>query len=143
MSFELDLSFGKIYEKKLLDFVKHDKYNIKEGYFPYYDVEITNNNETKTYECKADRIGYKTGNMTIEFEHNGRNSGINITTSDYYAYFVVRPYNVFELYIIPTQQLKDDIANKLYKRVVIGGSNKKTKMYMFDFDIYNKYKVEV
>ena len=123
MSFELDLSFGKIYEKKLLDFVKHDNYNIKEGYFPYYDVEITNNNETKTYECKADRIGYKTGNMTIEFEHNG--------------------YNVFELYIIPTQQLKDDIANKLYKRVVIGGSNKKTKMYMFDFDIYNKYKVEV
>ena len=43
MSFNSDLAFGNIYEKKLVELIPNESYLIKEGYFPDYDVEITNN----------------------------------------------------------------------------------------------------
>ena len=102
MSFNSDLAFGNIYEKKLVEIIPNESYLIKEGYFPDYDIEITNNNIMVTYEVKADRYTYKTNNIAIEFEFNNSPSGIATTTSDFYAYFVIKPYNLFELYIIPT-----------------------------------------
>jgi len=143
MSFSLDLDFGNIYEKKLIEILPNDSYIIKEGYFPYYDVEIVKDGIITKYEVKADRYTYKTGNIAIEFECNGKASGIKTTQADYYAYYVVKPYNLFELYIIPTQLLKDKINSKEYKRIIFGGDNKNSKMYIFDLELFleNKYNL--
>jgi len=143
MNFNLDLQFGNIYEKKLLDFIPNDSYIIKEGYFPYYDIEITKDNETKKYEVKADRYTYKTGNIAIEYKCNNNPSGISITQSDFYAYYVVKPYNIFDLYIIPTNILKDEINRQTYKRTIFGGDNKKSQMYIFDINIFSEYKINL
>jgi hypothetical protein len=143
MNFKLDLEFGNTFEKKLLDFVEHDTYIIKEGYFPDYDIEIKKDNVIKKYEVKADRYAYKTNQCVIEFECNNKASGIRISKSDYYAYFVVKPYNLFDLYIIPTQLIKDEINIQSYKRIVIGGDNKASKMYVFDLSLFNEYKINI
>ena len=140
MNFNLDLAFGNMYEQKLVDLLPKDSYIIKEGYFPYYDVEITKDNITKKYEVKADRYTYKTGNIAIEFECNNKLSGISITQADYYAYYIVKPYNIFELYIIPTQTIKDLINERKFKRSIYGGDNKKSKMYIFDLEKFAEYK---
>lgn len=141
MSFNLDLEFGNIYEKKIIDLIPNDSYIIKEGYFPYYDVELTKDNVITKYEVKADRYTYKTGNIAIEFKCNGLPSGISKTHADYYAYFVVKPYNVYNLYIIPTQIIKDKINTEEYKRIIFGGDNKTSQMYIFSLDLFEEYKI--
>lgn len=135
--FELDLEFGKIYEHKLTQLIDNDSHRIVQGYFPYYDVELTKNNVTLKYEVKADRVAYNTGQMSIEFECNNKNSGINVTQADYYAYYVVRPYNLFELYIIPVEVIKEKINLKQYKRIVI---DKKSSRYIFSTGAFSQYK---
>jgi hypothetical protein len=140
MSFNSDLAFGNIYEKKLVELIPNESYLIKEGYFPDYDVEITNNNIMVTYEVKADRYTYKTNNVAIEFECNNSPSGIETTTSDFYAYFVIKPYNLFELYIIPTNIIKSKIEEKEYKKILLGGDNKKSRLYIMDLNNFLEYK---
>ena len=140
MSFNLDLEFGNIYEKKIIDLIPNDSYIIKEGYFPYYDVELTKDNVITKYEVKADRYTYKTGNIAIEFKCSGLPSGISKTQADYYAYFVVKPYNVYNLYIIPTQIIKDKINSLEYKRIIFGGDNKTSQMYIFSLDLFEEYR---
>lgn len=140
MSFNSDLAFGNIYEKKLVELIPNESYLIKEGYFPDYDVEITNNNIMVTYEVKADRYTYKTNNVAIEFECNNSPSGIATTTSDFYAYFVIKPYNLFELYIIPTNIIKSKIEEKEYKKILLGGDNKKSRLYIMDLNNFLEYK---
>ena len=143
MSFNLDLEFGNIYEKKLVDIIPNDSYIIKEGYFPYYDVEITKDNIKTKYEVKADRCAYKTANIAIEFKCNGLPSGISKTQADYYAYYIIKPYNLFELYIIPTQIIKDKINSLEYKRTIFGGDNKSSEMYIFGLNLFDEYKINV
>ena len=143
MSFNLDLEFGNIYEKKLVDIIPNDSYIIKEGYFPYYDVEITKDNIKTKYEVKADRCAYKTANIAIEFKCNGLPSGISKTQADYYAYYIIKPYNLFELYIIPTQIIKDKINSLEYKRTIFGGDNKSSEMYIFGLNLFDEYKINI
>ena len=143
MSFNLDLEFGNIYEKKLVDIIPNDSYIIKEGYFPYYDVEITKDNIITKYEVKADRNTYKTGNIAIEYKCKGIPSGISKTQADYYAYYIVKPYNIFELYIIPTDIIKNKINSNEYKRIIFGGDNKNSEMYIFSLELFEEYKINV
>ena len=93
-----------------------------------------------TYEVKADRYTYKTNNIAIEFEFNNSPSGIATTTSDFYAYFVIKPYNLFELYIIPTNIIKSKIEEKEYKKILLGGDNKKSRLYIMDLNNFLEYK---
>lgn len=142
MSFKLDLEFGNIYEKKLVEIIPHDSYDIKQGYFPDYDVEITKENKKYTYEVKADRYSYRTGNLVLEYECRNKPSGINKTTADFYAYYVVKPYNRFELYIIPTEVLRTAITEKKYKRTATCGDYKASCVYVFDLRLFEEYKMK-
>jgi hypothetical protein len=138
--FYKDLEFGQYYERKLITLLNFDSYIIKTGYFPEYDVKITYNNITTKYEVKSDRWAYKTNSIAIEYEYNKNPSGIAVTKADYYAYFVTRPYDIFELYIIPVEIIKENINNNKYKRIVCGG-DKQTKMYIFDIEeVFKQYK---
>jgi hypothetical protein len=46
-----------------VELIPNESYLIKEGYFPDYDVEITNNNIMVTYEVKADRDAFASLNL--------------------------------------------------------------------------------
>jgi hypothetical protein len=141
MSFKLDLEFGQIYEKKLVELLPNESYVIKQGYFPDYDVELVNNGVTYKYECKADRYAYKTQQMALECECNKKPSGISTTKADYYAYYVIKPYNLFELYVIPVNVLKECITEHKYKRIVYGGDKLASKLYILNLSLFESYKI--
>ncbi len=141
MNFENDLSFGNEYERKLIDYIEHDKYIIKEGYFPYYDIKFKKDGKKTRYEVKADRLSYKTCNMAIEFECSNKPSGIQISRSDYYAYFVLKPNNNYDLYIIPTKKIKKEINKENYKKIINGGDGGRSRMYLFNLGTFHKYKI--
>ncbi len=92
---------------------KHETFKAIKGYdiIVKYNAQTSIEFETK-YELKADRLSYKTGNVCIEIANCGRASGITSTKSDGY-----------DLYLIPTEELKEMINSKKYK-VIRGGDGK-------------------
>ena len=139
MSFQECLEFGHIYEKKLMEFIPYDSYIIREGLFSAYDVKVNYMGDKIRYEVKADRMAHKTGNMVIEFESNGVPSGISVTRARYYAYFVVKPYDLFDLYVIPVKVIKQYIMDSKYKRILKGGNKQLSHMYVFAIDTFKEY----
>lgn len=134
-----DLKFGNFYELKLLEHIDYDEYKISEGNFKPYDLKILKDNKYIRYEVKADRLAYKTGNIAIEFQYNDKNSGITLTRAKYYSYFIVKPDNSYELYIVPVKIIKQLIQDKKYKKIVNGGDSYSSKMYLFDLKLFSKY----
>lgn len=135
-----DLEFGREYEKKLLDYIEYDEYEFAPNkQFPDYDVKLKYKGEEFLYEVKADKLTDKTGNMCIEFECNNKPSGIVLTKSDYYAYFVIGEET--KLYIIPTRKIKRMIKHESYHKCMNGGDGYKSKFYLFKKDLFNKYLV--
>ena len=100
--FDLDLSFGQTYEKKLHGLLT----------------------EKGKIEVKADRMSHKTGNLVIEFESRGKPSGIETTESDYWFYWIV---GLDIGIMVPILKLKELVKNA---RVVSGGDNGTSRMYL-------------
>jgi hypothetical protein len=138
--FKKSLAFGHKWEEKLCYILPSNGYKRMEGNFKYYDIEFYTDEGIKYYEVKADKLAYKTGNFGIEYECYKQPSGITTTTADYYAIFVVKPYDLYDLYIIPVQTIKDKINNNEYKRSVFGGDQKLAGLYIFDINTFSEYK---
>lgn len=141
MSFKSDLTFGNNYETILINNITHEKCIRPEGYFKEYDFELFNNNNSVKYEVKADRLGYKTNNIAIEYECNNKSSGITTTTADNIAYFVVDKKDItqFVLFIIPTKYIRQKIKEKYYRGDIRGGDNYLSRMYLFNVNLFLDY----
>ena len=137
MNFKKDLEFGHKYELELLKHIDHDNYLISTGIFKPYDIKFFKDDKCIRYEVKADRLTIKTNNIAIEFECSNKPSGITTTRAKYYAYFVIKPNEEYDLYIIKTKYIKECIKNKLYKRIVKGGDNYTSRMYIFDYSLFS------
>jgi hypothetical protein len=109
-----DLSFGKKYENLLATYLQPFYTNINkiEGKFKDYYMICDNNKE----------------------------SGITSTKADFYAYFIIKNLDEYDLYIIPTEDIKTKIKNKDYKRTVKGGDGWRSQMYLFDLKVFENYK---
>jgi len=133
-----DLSFGKKYESILASYLQPFYININKIEGKFKDYDIICDNKIK-YEVKSDRLSIKTGNLAIEFMCNNKESGITSTQSDYYAYFIIKSPDDYDLYIIPTNDIKDKIKEKQYKKIVKGGDAWRSQMYLFDLSIFKDY----
>ena len=142
MSFQNDLKFGQKYEKLLISLIPHDSHILTCGYCKEYDFKLIKDDKTTIYEVKADRRAYNTRNITIEFECNGKPSGIQSTTADVYAYFVCRPMEAYDLYLIPTSTLREMIINKKYKRLVRGGDGYRSHMYLIGLELLEAFRFD-
>lgn len=131
--FLYSLKRGHFYEKKSLNYLDYDKYEIMAGYHKEYDIKIIKDDITTTYEIKSDRQASVTNNLAIEYEYRGNDSGLYASTADYWIYFIVHK-NYEEVYKIPYTKLKC-IAEKC--RRVTGGDGKLSKMF-----IIPKYMVQ-
>jgi hypothetical protein len=142
-NFTNDLKFGNKYEEELLKHLRYDSYEIMKGYFKPYDIIIKDNYKEYKIEVKSDRLTHKTGNICIESECNGKQSGISTTEADAWAYFEVVNDDKMEynLYIIPTNIIKKAIKNIKYSRCLKGGDNYKSKFYLFNKNIFDKYLI--
>lgn len=145
-----DLKFGQKYELKLLDLLPHDSFShvvgiskkkdiSLDGFNKNYDLTITKDDKLTKYEVKSDRRAFKTLNLAIEFECRNKPSGISCSEADIYAYFIIKPNDLFDLYLIPVEDLKKMINEKKYKRIVSGGDNYSSKMYLMNLNDFKQY----
>jgi len=136
MGFRADLEFGEAYQQKLLDLIQYDTYTIAKGKFKPWDVQITHDSDTITFEVKSDRKAQQSGNMVIEFECNNKPSGITSTEADYWVYFVD---GTTDYYLIPTAEIREAIVKQQYKRIVRGGDGWRAKMYLFPLTTFTDF----
>ncbi len=139
MKFNSDLKFGQSYEKEFIKIMGFKSYEhettkaIKE-----YDIIVKHNGNESKYEIKADRLSHKTGNVCIEIAYCGRPSGITATKSDYWGYFVIKS-DGYDLYVIPTEELKEMVYSKEYKNIR-GGDGKKSDLVLIPIHHFEKFK---
>lgn len=133
--FQEDLKFGNAYEIKALDYLKFDKYEIKQGYYKQYDIIL---DDTTKVEVKAEKLAGITGNIAIEYSCSGRPSGILTTEADLWVHFIV--YDAYaDCYVIPIQDLRNIVKNC---RMVNGGDGMRAKMYLVNKSLIQQYKTE-
>jgi len=142
-NFYKDLKFGHKYESELATYLKpyYKNINVIKEKCKYYDIICyTENDKEETYEVKSDRISFKTGNIAIEYKCSNKDSGIMVTKANFYAYYIIKNETEFDLYIIPTEEIKNKINSKDYKRTLKGGDGWKSEMYLFDLTVFKDYK---
>ncbi len=102
--FTKDLSYGK----------KHEKLVMK---------------SMENYELKTDRMAHKTGNVYVEFQSRGKNSGILTSKSDTWIFKIVSKgdRHLFSIHI-PLTRLKKLVSTDY--RVVPGGDNLTSRGYL-------------
>jgi hypothetical protein len=87
--------------------------------------------ENKKIEVKTERgMWAKTGNIAIEFESYGKPSGINATESDYWFHRLAIEDDVYCTLVFDTKTLKKIVEELDDHRVVKGGDNWASKMYL-------------
>lgn len=135
--FQNDLKFGNFYENKLISDLKLENVTMAPSK-KFYDWDIMANNIT--YEVKTDRYTSRTGNFCIEFRCNNNPSGISTSKADYYAYYVTPNLKGAkdELYLIPTNDLKQIIKNNNFQ-VRNLGDNKKSECYLIPKSFFSSY----
>ena len=122
--FDIDLEYGKIRETQVLDMFENAK-----------------------IEVKSERdIWQKSGNIAIEYECYGKPSGIKATESDYWFHNLCIGDDTFCTLVFNTQSLKKIIDNLDYKKIVNGGDNNASRMYLlniqklFSSDVIKAFK---
>ena len=122
--FDIDLEYGKVREQQVADML-----------------------QDKKIEVKSERdVWQKTGNIAIEYECYGKPSGINATESDYWFHNLCIGSETFATIVFDTTSLKRIIDNLDNKRVVSGGDNNASRMYLlnlqklFSSDVIKAFK---
>ena len=102
--FTKDLSYGK----------KHEKLVMK---------------SMENYELKTDRMAHKTGNVYVEFQSRGKDSGIRTSKSDTWIFKIVSKgdRHLFSVQI-PLTRLKKLVSTDY--RIVPGGDNLTSRGYL-------------
>lgn len=126
--FLADLKFGKSYEQLATAYIPQGETQIEfapKGCFKGWDFKT----EKYKYEVKSDRLAYKYGcnSMFIEFECNGKPSGITSTEADFLYYFMVRPNGSSRLVRAPVKDLKEACVGCPVKS---GGDGWRSKGYI-------------
>jgi hypothetical protein len=139
------LSQGKFYENETLKYIDYDKYNFSIGKFKEWDIEIYKDDKPIYYEVKSETNAFKYGNLCIEYEYNNKPSGLYATTADYWVHYAIKDKlkNIYILFIIPINDLKQLVKDKKYFRQVIGGDMNKSKCYLFRMNDLEKYKINI
>ena len=107
-NFQYDLEFGEIREKRVADiFLK------------------------KKIEVKTERgIWTKTGNIAIEYEWNGKPSGITTTQAEYWCHILEIEGMEFCILFIKTDVLKTLLKTVENTRTVMGGDDNLSKLVL-------------
>ena len=106
--FDIDLAYGKVFEEKIIEML-----------------------QDKKIEVKTERgMWSKTGNIAIEFESYGKPSGINATESDYWFHNLAIDKEVYCTLVFSTPMLKQIVQKLDDHKVVKGGDNWASKMFL-------------
>jgi len=105
-----------------------------------YDLKMSYQNRTVTYEVKTDIYPRDTGNIVIEFESGGKPSGIAVTEAEYFVTYFL---HFGEIWNISTQKLRlmiQYLNPHVFEMAGDSGSN--TKLYSFKkHEVANFFKI--
>ena len=132
-NFNADLSFGKKWENLAQQILGENVVEVAEGCFHDWDFRTAN----ATYEVKADRYAHRTNCCFIEYECNGKPSGISSSKADYYMYFAVKP-DGYDAYKIPTHAIRDACKNPIATKS--GGDGFRVKGHIVALSNFKDYK---
>ena len=144
MSWQEDLDFGNRIQSKVLERIPHDSYRVMLGNFSEFDVILVAEGKATLLEFKSDRIGAKTGNLAIEFLHNKKKSGIDVTHADRWIYTLVDRTSAgetLEIYDIPCAVLREKIYRQEYSNIA-GVDGDRTWVYLFNKKLVAQYKLD-
>jgi hypothetical protein len=98
-----------------------------------HDVVVYFKGKSVSYECKTD-VFDDTGNMFIETSCRGKDSGILVTTADW---FVTYFKNLNEIWYIKTSKLKDILNNYEHTKATKSGDfNSNTEGYLLNKNMF-------
>jgi len=137
MSFRQKLAFGEKYQEIAKRYIPEDEKLVEDarGVQKEYDFKT----DKYTYEVKSDRMGYAYGcqTMFIEYECNGKESGISATKADYYFYFFHKPDSTYVAYEIPIENLKKACLG--CREILKAGDGGRVKAYIVP--VISEYKL--
>jgi hypothetical protein len=139
-NFKKDLKIGKKGEDYIIEFLENKGFKfIERNNDKSFDILMEWRGKKIKYEIKTDVYPKDTGNMVIEFESRGKESGISVTKSHYYIYYYAH-YD--EIWLIRTKDLKKLIKENKLRYVVGGDWKSNTKMWVIKKEEYrNWFKV--
>ena len=117
-SFLTDLPFGEKYER--------ESKSILEG----KDVKV---------EVKADRLCQKTGNIYVETESRGKDSGIITTDADVWAFCLWKENRELQTYVYISVKILKKLMTKYPKKV--GGDNYTSKGHIIPKEDLLNYEI--
>lgn len=104
-----------------------------------YDIKMTKDNKEMTYEIKTDVYCTPTqdrGNLFVEFECRGKDSGILVTEADW---FVTLFPALREVWFIKPQDLRDLIETESFRQTMFSGdSGSNTRGYLINRKKYRE-----
>tara|TARA_R110000868_G_scaffold1955_1_gene15209 strand:- start:687 stop:1196 length:510 start_codon:yes stop_codon:yes gene_type:complete len=132
---------GQFYELEFLKYIDFDDFTLAPKGCKEYDLKILKDDKLTFYEVKSEMNCRKYGNACIEYECNGKISGINATTSDFWVHFNIidKDANEYIIYLIPVEKLREMIKNLEYKKDMRGGDGMRAKFYLFDLKKFEPY----
>lgn len=142
--FNKDLSVAEITEKKIAELLQavFNLVVIKFSKTKEYDILMKGKKtgDLYSFEVKEDFTHARTGNIGLEFESWGRESGIQVSKANYYVYKIHNADGSYDVYVIETKVLKALINKKMYSRIVVGGDvGSESKNYLFKDSTFYKY----
>ena len=138
--FKSDLPVAKKTEKDTSN-ILINKFDLKIlGYNDDYRYDVlveTKKGRKIKIEIKEDFYCEKSGNVALEYESRGFNSGISHTEAELYIYRIHEPNGKISYCCIKTSTLMKMITDKKYFRMVVGGDvGSDTKNYLFKLNIF-------
>ena len=135
-NFNRDLEIGQTVEKEFSAILKSGgATEIEENNDYRYDISCNISGKIKLFEVKFDQQTITSPNLAIEFESRGKPSGIATSEADYWVYKIFFEGRwVFAL--IKAAKLKEIILSEAYWRIVNGGDNYTSKLYLFKKEVF-------
>ena len=122
--FDIDLNYGEVREQLVADMLQNKK-----------------------IEVKSERdIWQKTGNIAVEYESYGKESGIKATESDYWFHNLCIGNETYATLVFRTDVLRSIIDSLDYTKTVRGGDHNASAMYLlniqklFSSDVIKAFK---
>lgn len=114
--FDLDLAYGQLHEDEFLDILRNKKVEVK----------------TERGDYSNPRSWVNTGNIAVEFQSYGKPSGISATESDFWCHNLAIGDDVYCRLLFSVDNLKKIVNNLDFHRVVNGGDNYASRMYLLN-----------
>jgi hypothetical protein len=142
-NFEKDLEEGQLVEKEAVACLHSFFPEIGEIEFSKtkgYDIRASVGGTIVTFEVKNDLMAGTTGNVAIEYQSRGKDSGLTTTLADYWVYKIAGRF-----WLLPTALLRQKLfQEKAYHRDLSGGDpGSDTRMLLVRVATFQSWGVEI